>query len=48
MSWEKEVQGIEQRRQLARELGGPEAVTKHHGRGRLTVRELPSTTVGGG
>ena len=26
MSWEKEVRGIEQRRQLAHELGGPEAV----------------------
>ena len=39
MSWEKEVQGIEQRRQLARALGGPEAVAKHHDRGRLTVRE---------
>ena len=35
MSWEKEVQGIEQRRQLAQELGGPEAVAKQHERGRV-------------
>ena len=39
MSWEKEVRGIEQRRQIAHELGGPEAVAKQHERGRLTVRE---------
>ena len=44
MSWEKEVRGIEQRRQLARELGGPEAVAKQHDRGRLTVRERAWTS----
>ena len=39
MSWEREIEGIHKRRELAREHGGPEAVAKHHGRGRLTVRE---------
>jgi len=39
MSWKKEVEGIERRRALAREMGGAEAVTRQHERGRLTIRE---------
>ncbi len=39
MSWEKEVEQIEERRRLAKALGGPEAVERQHERGRLTVRE---------
>ena len=39
MSWRKEVEGIEQRRRLAAELGGEEAVAKQHDLGRLTIRE---------
>ncbi len=39
MSWRKEVEGIEQRRRLAAELGGQEAVAKQHDLGRLTIRE---------
>ncbi len=39
MSWKKEVEQIEQRRRLAKELGGKEAVDRQHERGRLTVRE---------
>ena len=39
MSWEKEVNEIRQRKTLAKEMGGTEAVEKHHGKGRLTVRE---------
>ncbi len=39
MSWKKEVDGIERRRELAREHGGEEAVARQHERGRLTVRE---------
>jgi len=39
MSWKPEVEGIEGRRDMARAHGGPEAVAKHHGQGRLTVRE---------
>jgi acetyl-CoA carboxylase carboxyltransferase component len=39
MSWQKEVDGIERRKQLARKMGGPEAVAKQHTQGRLTIRE---------
>ncbi len=39
MSWKDEVEEIETRRRLARELGGAEAVARQHERGRLTVRE---------
>ena len=39
MSWKPEVEEIEKRRQLAREMGGEEAVEKQHQRGRLSVRE---------
>ncbi len=39
MSWQKEVEGIEQRRTLAQQLGGAEAIARHHAQGRLTIRE---------
>ena len=39
MSWQREVEEIEERRRRALELGGPEAVAGQHERGRLTVRE---------
>ena len=39
MSWKDEVEGIEERRRLAGELGGEEAVARQHERGRLTIRE---------
>jgi acetyl-CoA carboxylase carboxyltransferase component len=39
MSWKPEVDEIEKRRAMAREMGGEEAVQKQHERGRLTVRE---------
>lgn len=39
MSWKREVEGIEERRRRAQELGGPEAVARQHERGRLTIRE---------
>jgi acetyl-CoA carboxylase carboxyltransferase component len=39
MSWEREVEQLRRRREAAAELGGAEAVAKHHARGRLTVRE---------
>ena len=39
MSWKPEVDGIEKRRELAKQHGGPEAVKKHHERGKLTIRE---------
>jgi acetyl-CoA carboxylase carboxyltransferase component len=39
MSWKPEVDGIEERRARAQELGGAESVAKQHERGRLTIRE---------
>lgn len=39
MSWKPEVEGIEERRRRAAELGGAEGVAKQHALGRLTVRE---------
>jgi acetyl-CoA carboxylase carboxyltransferase component len=39
VSWKSEVDGIEQRRRLAEEHGGAEAVAKQHELGRLTIRE---------
>ncbi len=39
MSWKPEVEGIEERRRRALELGGAEAVAKQHELGRLTIRE---------
>jgi acetyl-CoA carboxylase carboxyltransferase component len=39
MSWKREVEGIEERRRRALELGGSEAVARQHELGRLTIRE---------
>jgi acetyl-CoA carboxylase carboxyltransferase component len=39
VSWKPEVEGIEERRRRALELGGAEAVAVQHELGRLTVRE---------
>ncbi len=39
MSWQPEVDERERRAAIAREMGGPDSVAFHHGRGKLTVRE---------
>ena len=39
MSWKEEAEGIAERKRLAREQGGVEAVEQQHAAGRLTVRE---------
>jgi acetyl-CoA carboxylase carboxyltransferase component len=39
MSWDEDIEGIVERRRIAAELGGAEAVDKQHAAGRLTVRE---------
>src|SRR3954453_16036779 len=39
MSWQPEVDEIEQRRKFALELGGPDAVRRQHEQGRFTARE---------
>lgn len=37
--WSAEVEELRQRRRAAERLGGDDAVTRHHERGRLTIRE---------
>ncbi|GAF89349.1 unnamed protein product, partial [marine sediment metagenome] len=37
--WQPEVEEIQHRRRLAAEMGGEEAVARHHAAGKLTVRE---------
>ncbi|MCB1683530.1 MAG: carboxyl transferase domain-containing protein [Pseudomonadales bacterium] len=39
MSWEKEVQEIRRRRQLALQQGGAAGIARQHEKGRLTIRE---------
>ena len=39
MSWEKEVKEISIRKDMAKQMGGPESVDRHHKAGKLTVRE---------
>ena len=39
MSWKAETDDLAARRAFAEGLGGTEAVDKHHGQGRLTIRE---------
>lgn len=39
MTWQRETDGIIQRKTLAREQGGAEAVARQHAQGRLTIRE---------
>ncbi len=39
MSWQKEVDELRRREALAKNMGGPEKVERHHNQGKLTVRE---------
>ncbi len=39
MVWQPEVEEIRRRQEIAHGLGGAESVARHHGEGRLTVRE---------
>ena len=39
MSWQREIDELERRRQLAREMGGEEGIARQRRRGKLTVRE---------
>ena len=38
-NWEPEVGELRRREELAQRMGGPEKVDRHHGQGKLTVRE---------
>src|SRR5258708_12215221 len=39
MSWEKEVEEIRRRKEIAKEMGGAENIKRQHDGGKLTVRE---------
>ena len=39
MSWQRELDEMERRAELARQMGGADSVAFHQGRGKLTVRE---------
>ena len=39
MTWTPEIEELRRREALARQMGGPEKVKRHHDAGRLTVRE---------
>ena len=39
MSWQREVDELKRRHELARRMGGPEGIARQHERGKLTVRE---------
>jgi acetyl-CoA carboxylase carboxyltransferase component len=39
MSWEPELEELDRRRELARQMGGPKGVERQHSQGKLTVRE---------
>lgn len=39
MSWEKELEELRQREELAKKMGGEERVNRQHDQGRLTVSE---------
>ena len=39
MSWQGEVDELKRRTEMARQMGGPENVAFHRGRGKMTVRD---------
>ena len=39
MSWQNDVEELQRRQEIARQMGGSERVAKQHGKERLTVRE---------
>jgi len=39
MSWDKEIQELQQRSTLAEAMGGPEKVARQHEFGKLSIRE---------
>jgi acetyl-CoA carboxylase carboxyltransferase component len=39
MSWQKEIDELKRRRELAKQMGGPDGIARQHSRGKLTVRE---------
>ena len=48
MSWEKEIEELGRRREMATRMGGKEGIAKQHARGRLTIRERAAALVDAG
>lgn len=45
MSWQKEVDELQHRRELMRGMGGEERILRHHEQGKLTARERVAAIV---
>jgi len=39
MTWQKEIDELRHRQELAKQMGGTEAVARQHAHGKLTIRE---------
>ena len=39
MSWDKEIEELRHREELAKRMGGPEKIARHHNQGKMTVRD---------
>lgn len=48
MSWEKEIEELNRRREFAKQMGGKEGIAKQHARGRLTIRERAAALLDAG
>ena len=48
MTWEKEIEELNLRRELAKQMGGKEGIAKQHARGRLTIRERAAALLDAG
>jgi len=48
MTWQPEIDELQRRLELAKEMGGPENVERQHGGGKLTIRERIERLVDGG
>ena len=48
MSWQPEIDELKRRQALAKRMGGPEKVARHHNNGKLTVRERVDALVDDG
>ncbi|MBW2370094.1 MAG: hypothetical protein JRH15_19665 [Deltaproteobacteria bacterium] len=48
MSWEKAIEELKYRKNLAKQMGGPENVSRQHKKGKLTIRERIQLLADGG
>ena len=43
MTWQRDIDELESRRHLAKQMGGAQGIAKQHSKGRLTARERINT-----